>query len=437
EYQQGNTTASSWETYFTALENARIISANPAAMQADVDAAAAELLNAVKGLTKRAEILRVSEIKVLAELCRKMEGQYPQEIYAPVKLLLEELQELLEKEAADVGEMELEEAYAALEDAQHTLLEYQPVNTEVLMEAIKAAKSLDRSRYTKESYDKVWKAIIEAEQVDLTDQSAINEAVKNLLAGICGLKEIQEEEKTVYADLSQLHSAIKLASEVDRSKYTEASLHVLDNALTVARALADAKPVKELQATVDQAVKAVKESIQSLVVKPSLPVKNSSHKVGSLIYKVTKSTAGSRTVMLVKPSRRTLSSVKIPDTVELNGYTFQVTSIGKNAFKGNNRLKAASVGKYVESIGDGAFYKCTKLTSITIGSGLRTIGKKTFYGNKLLKTIKIKSSKLNKAGSQCLKGISTKAVIDVPNKKVKDYKKVFSGKGQSGNVKIK
>lgn len=437
EYQQGNTTVSSWETYFAALKNARTINASPAALQADVDEAAAELLNAVEGLTIRAELSRVSKFKVLAELCSKMEERYPKEIYAPVKLLLEDLQELLEKESADVGKTELEEAYAALDDAQQTLLEYQPINTEVLMEAIKAAKSLDKSRYTKESYDKVAKAIKDAEQVDLTDQRAINEVVKNLLAEICGLKEVQETVKPVYADVSELHSAIILAAGLNRSKYTEASLRDLDNALTVARALADAKPVNELQATVDHAAKAVKESIQRLVVKPAVPAKNSSHKVGSLIYKVTKSSAGKRTVMLVKPSRKTLSSVKIPDTVKLNGYTFQVTSIGKNAFKGNNRLKTASVGKYVESLGDAAFYKCTKLTKITIGSGLKTIGKKTFYGNKLLKTIKIKSSKLNKAGSHCLKGISTKAVIDVPNKKVKDYKKVFKGKGQTDNVKIK
>lgn len=437
EYQQENTTKSSWEIFYTALEKAAKLNESPDAVQEDVDRAAEELQNSVKGLTKRAEISKVSELKVLAELCRKMEAQYPEEIYAPVKQILNDILELLEKEAADAGETEVKEAYTALERAQQKLLYYQPVNTEVLVETIKAAKSLDKSKYTEESFDRVVKALAAAEQADKTDQKEINEVIKNLLDAICGLKVVQKEVKPEYADVSKLHTVLAAASGINRNKYTEDSLSILDNTVMVAKALAAANPVKELQAAVDNAVKAVKDSMGSLVVKEVIPAKNSTHKVGSLIYKVTKSSAGNKTVALVKPSRKTLTSVKIPDTIKLNGYTFKVTSISKNAFKGNSKLKTVSVGKYVETIGDAAFYKCTKLTKITVGSELRTIGKKSFYGDKSLQKIILKSSKLKKAGSQCLKGISSKAVIDVPNKKVKDYKKIFKGKGQPGSIKLK
>ena len=40
-------------------------------------------------------------------------------------------------------------------------------------------------------------------------------------------------------------------------------------------------------------------------------------------------------------------------------------------------------------------------------------------------------------GAKALKGINKKAVIKVPAKKLKVYKKLFKGKGQAKTVKIK
>lgn len=56
---------------------------------------------------------------------------------------------------------------------------------------------------------------------------------------------------------------------------------------------------------------------------------------------------------------------------------------------------------------------------MTIGKNVESIGKNAFYGDKKLKKIVIKSKKLKKAYASGFKGIAEKAVIDVPNSKVK------------------
>lgn len=98
------------------------------------------------------------------------------------------------------------------------------------------------------------------------------------------------------------------------------------------------------------------------------------------------------------------------------GKVFRVTEIGKNAFK-----------------------KTPKLRKVIIGKNVRKVGANAFYGCKNLKNIKIKSTSLTKksVGKNVFKGIHKKAVIKVPKKKLKDYKKILKGKGQAKSVKIK
>ncbi|WP_027294464.1 chitobiase/beta-hexosaminidase C-terminal domain-containing protein [Robinsoniella sp. KNHs210] len=437
EYSVDNTTASSWKAYEKALEAARAVKRDPNAEQETVDTAAEELLAAIAGIVKRAELTKVYDLRALAELCKKMEVQYPSDIYQPMKILLGQIQELLQEDEREIGETVLEEACALLESAQKELLQYKPVNTEVLEEMLQAAKALDSSKYTKESYKKVMDALSKAEKADMSDQKAIDQAVTVLMDAICALEEKETEIKKEYADLTVLNAVIRQAATINRSQYTALSLKSMDSTVEIAKSLSAAKPVKELQSLVDTAIKAVKESILSLVKKPVVPVKNSKHTVGNLVYGVTKSAAKNGTVTVLKPTKKTLTTIKIPDTVKINGFTFKVTAVGSKAFKGNAKLKKVTIGKYVGTIGSSAFYKCTKLSGVTIGSGLKVIGKKAFYGDKALKSIVVKSSILRKADSQCLKGIRKNAVIDVPGKKVSAYKKLFAGKGQPGTVRIK
>ena len=138
-------------------------------------------------------------------------------------------------------------------------------------------------------------------------------------------------------------------------------------------------------------------------------------KVGQAQYRVT-AAGTARTVEYQKPATKTQKTVKIPAAVTINGEVYKVTSIAKNACKGNKKLK-----------------------TITISKNIKTIGANAFAGCKNLKTIRIASTSLTKksVGKNAFKGIHKKAVIKVPKKKLKAYKKFLKGKGQAKSVKIK
>ena len=131
---------------------------------------------------------------------------------------------------------------------------------------------------------------------------------------------------------------------------------------------------------------------------------------GKYKYKVTSTSAvafaGIKSVKTTK--------VEIPKTVKYGGKTFKVTAIANGALK-----------------------KKVKVTTVTISSNVKTIGKQAFYGCKKLKTITIKSTKLNTVGADAFKGINSKATIKVPEKQYKAYRELLKGKGQGSAVKIK
>ncbi len=102
----------------------------------------------------------------------------------------------------------------------------------------------------------------------------------------------------------------------------------------------------------------------------------------------------------------------IPSTIEVNGVTYRVTSIAKNAFKNNKSIK-----------------------SITIGSNVVSIGKKAFYGCTKLKNIKIESSVLKSVGKNAFGKTSAKAKVTLLRSNKKAYKKLLKKSGISKNTK--
>ena len=64
------------------------------------------------------------------------------------------------------------------------------------------------------------------------------------------------------------------------------------------------------------------------------------------------------------------------------------------------------------------------------------IEKKACMNCKNLRRIKIQCNKLQKVGAKALKGISKKAVIQVPRTKYKKYRKLLQGKGLSKKARI-
>lgn len=151
-----------------------------------------------------------------------------------------------------------------------------------------------------------------------------------------------------------------------------------------------------------------------------------------------------------KPSQPTTKTVKKGTKLIVGTNTFVVTNVKAKtvSYKGTKNKKAAKItipatvksGKQVykvTTIADNAFKNNKKIKTVVVGKNVRTIGKKAFYGCKNLKKITVQSSIIKKVGAKAFKGINKKAVIKVPSKKYKAYKKVFKGKGQVKTVTIK
>ncbi len=119
--------------------------------------------------------------------------------------------------------------------------------------------------------------------------------------------------------------------------------------------------------------------------------KGTTLKSGKVSYKVTENNGKTRTVSCVKADS-SKTTIKIPNTVKLNGVTYKVTAIEKKAFKNNKKLTTVTIGANVTSIGAEAFSGCVKLTKITGCEKVLTVGDKAFYGCKKLKQVGKKSS---------------------------------------------
>lgn len=132
--------------------------------------------------------------------------------------------------------------------------------------------------------------------------------------------------------------------------------------------------------------------------------KGKNYTVNKVKYKITNAkTNGKGTVSLVGTTNGAkLTNIIIGSEVKIGGKKFKITAIGTRAFK-----------------------NCTKLKEVVIGKNVTTIGKEAFYGDKKLAKITIKSKVLTGIGKNALKGIKSKAVIDVPSAKVKAYKKLL------------
>ena len=153
------------------------------------------------------------------------------------------------------------------------------------------------------------------------------------------------------------------------------------------------------------------------------------------------------------------ASVRIPDTIKVNGITCKVTGISANAFKNNKSLKSVTIGRNVTVIGTNAFYGCKKLSKVSGGNGIvkighrafancislskitipgsvRSIGKQAFCNCKKLSSITIKTSTLSgkTVGSKAFAGTYKKPAVKVPAKQMKAYKKLLKARGMSSKA---
>jgi len=246
------------------------------------------------------------------------------------------------------------------------------------------------------------------------------------------------------------------ATKVKSGNTIAKKTHIYDTGKIIKAATCKDAGVKTYTCSVCKATKT--EAIPAL----GAPKKGTKATVNKSVYKVTKSSLTSGTVTYVSSENKKATSITIPAAVKIDGVTFKVTAIEKNAFKGNKKIKTITIGKNVTKIGDNAFYKCIALTKVTIPSKVTTIGKSAFYGcNKLktvtigknvsnigakafygcskLTTLTIKSTKLTakKIGSKAFTNTSKSMKVNVPKKKFKAYKSMLINKGVNKKAKFK
>lgn len=180
-----------------------------------------------------------------------------------------------------------------------------------------------------------------------------------------------------------------------------------------------------------------KKADTAQTVKPAKKGTKLKCKQGS--FKVTKASVKNPQVSYQAPKSKKVKIVKVPDTVQIDGVTYKVTSIAKNAFKNYKNLQIVTVGDRVTTIGDQAFAGCKHLTTITIGKNVTKLGKRVFIGCDKLKSITMLTTKLTKKsiGKYTFKGLTESVEIEVPKKKLKTYTNLFYDKGLSRKVKIK
>ena len=110
---------------------------------------------------------------------------------------------------------------------------------------------------------------------------------------------------------------------------------------------------------------------------------------GGIYYSITTYSDGSSVATVENNgSTNTYSGmVTIPATVEYNGKTCAVVSIGYRAFKGSTGLTAVNLPEGIAYFSNEAFAGCTNLTSITIPASIVTIYNNVFTGCTALRSV--------------------------------------------------
>ena len=138
---------------------------------------------------------------------------------------------------------------------------------------------------------------------------------------------------------------------------------------------------------------AEEKGIKFSAIKQSVPKKGSTHKLtkSNLKVKITNaSTNGKGTVSVVGMIKKS-SSITIPKTVKIQGYTYKVTEIGKKAFYNQSKLKKVTIkSTTIKKIGTKAFYKIHKKATISVPKSKKSKYKKMIQKSKIAKTVKIK-----------------------------------------------
>lgn len=106
--------------------------------------------------------------------------------------------------------------------------------------------------------------------------------------------------------------------------------------------------------------------------------------------------------------------IEIPENVVYDGKSFNVNSIGENAFYGCGDLTSITIPSSVTFIGENAFSYCNGLVSVVIPTSVTSINNRVFYYCKGLASVTIPNSIIS-IGEHAFDGCSSLASIEIPN----------------------
>ena len=106
--------------------------------------------------------------------------------------------------------------------------------------------------------------------------------------------------------------------------------------------------------------------------------------------------------------------VVIPEEVTYNGKTYNVTSIGREAFYHCFSLTSITIPNSVTTIGRSAFSRCSDLTSVTIPNSVTIIGTEAFYGCFSLTSVTL-SNGLTVIGGSAFMLCRSLTSVSIPN----------------------
>ena len=128
----------------------------------------------------------------------------------------------------------------------------------------------------------------------------------------------------------------------------------------------------------------------SLAVLLSLPMMAVEVEIDGINYELIPK--GKIATVIEKSTGKYSGDIVIPESVEYEGRTCSVTSIGEEAFGRCSGLTSVTIGNSVTSIGQSAFEDCSSLTSVTIPNSVTSIGESAFSGCDGLTSVTIPNS---------------------------------------------
>ncbi|MBU5595498.1 FIVAR domain-containing protein [Amphibacillus sp. MSJ-3] len=265
-------TEASLEVLEKAISNAESLLADEEVTQAELDEALEALTEAIENLEELEPVEEVDP-SALEELLATAK-EYLEDGTSYTEASLEVLEKAISNAESiladeEVTQAELDEALEALTEAIDNLEELEPVeevDPSALEELLEIAKAYleDGTSYTEASLEVLEKAISNAESLladEEVTQAELDEAIEALAEAIEHLEELEPVEEV---DPSALEELLAIAREYieDGTSYTEASLEVLEKAISNAESLLADEEVT--QAELDEALEALTEAIENL-----------------------------------------------------------------------------------------------------------------------------------------------------------------------------